>query len=548
MAKKFKATSTSSRTSTKTYVPLPGSQRHLVPHSRPAGPVDGSEIASITVRTRAAKDIKALEKQVQEMAAQPLSKRKYMTHEEVAASFGADPRDLDEIEQYGQRHNLVVSHRNAAERSLVLTGKLKDLMNAFRADLHMFHHSRGTYRGRQGEILIPKQFEGKITGIFGFDTRPKQKAPHRQKMAAHGGPGGDNGVPATEFAKRYNFPTSHQGETLDGSGQCIAIVELGGGFDNNDLKIYFDEIGIPQPNVVAVSVDHAGNNPTAQGRADGEVMLDIEVVGAVAPKATIAVYFAPNQGNGFLDAVNAAVHDTQRKPGVVSISWGSPEDPSETQALTAFHEIFVEAAALGVTICVASGDHGTADIDGFNWDQKIHVDHPSVDDFVLSCGGTQIDDDVDVVWNDGTPFDNVPGGGGWAGGGGISQLVKVPDYQKNAGIQPKSIVNNKIGREVPDIAMSATNYFVRVHGLDQPSGGTSAVAPLMAALVALLNQAKKRNVGFLNPFLYANAQNGIRRRDKGHQRHQGHGQGIQGRNWLGRLYWSWSARRAENPR
>jgi kumamolisin len=229
------------------YVPLPGSQRELVPHSRSAGSVDASEIASITVRTRPAKDLKALEEKVREISAQPVAERRYLSHEDVAASFGADPRDLDAIEQYGQRHNLVVSHRNAAERTLVLTGKLKDLMNAFHADLHMFHHSKGTYRGRQGEILIPRQFDGVITGIFGFDTRPKQKAPHRRKMAAKAGPGGENGVVSTEFAKRYNFPTSHQGAKLDGSGQCIAIIELGGGFDNNDLQIYFQEIGDRSP-------------------------------------------------------------------------------------------------------------------------------------------------------------------------------------------------------------------------------------------------------------------------------------------------------------
>jgi kumamolisin len=491
------------------YVALPGSQRALVPDSRPAGPVDASEVASITVRTRSAKDVKSLEQKVKDIYAQPVGERKYLSHDDVAASFGADPRDLDALEQFGQRHNLVVSHRNAAERSLVLTGKLKDLMNAFHADLHMFHHSKGTYRGRQGQILIPKQFDGVITGIFGFDTRPKLKAPHRRKMAAKAGPGGENGMAPTEFAKRYNFPTSHQGTKLDGSGQCIAIIELGGGFDNDDLQIYFQELGIPQPKVVAISVDHAGNQPTANGLDDGEVMLDIEVAGAVAPKATIAVYFAPNQGNGFLDAVNAAVHDTQRKPSVISISWGSPEEPGEQQATQAFHDVFVEAAALGITVCAASGDHGTAVLDGFNWDKKIHVLHPAVDDLVLSCGGTQIDPKGnDVVWNDGTPFAPVPGGGGWATGGGVSLMFDLPDYQKNAKI-PKSIVNGKIGRGVPDIAMSATNYFTRVQGREEPSGGTSAVAPLMAALVALLNQAKKKNVGFLNPFLYANVGKGI---------------------------------------
>ena len=485
------------------YVSLPGSKRELLPNSRPAGSIDPSEMTSITVRVRPSGKPADLEKKVKAIYKQPLKDRQYISREELAGQHGARAEDLDSLEQFALRHNLVVSRRSAAERSLVLTGKLTDILNAFHADVHMFSHSTGTYRGRRGEIYIPRQFENVITGIFGFDTRPKQKSPHRSRSVGANGPGGANGVAATEFAKRYNFPTLFQGTALDGSGQCIGIIELGGGFDHSDLEIFFQEIGVDLPNVSAVSVDQAVNSPTAHGSADGEVMLDIEVAGAVAPKANIVVYFAPNQGNGFLDAINAAVHDTDRKPSVISISWGGPEDTSEPQTIQAFHEVFTEAAALGVTICAASGDHGTADIDGFHWDGKIHVDHPAVDDLVLACGGTQVSSNgKDVVWNDGLPFGNT--GRGWASGGGISETVALPDYQKSA--KPgKSIATGKIGRGVPDIAMSATNYFTRVQGTEGPSGGTSAVAPLMAGLIVLLNQAKQKNVGFLNPFLYQNA-------------------------------------------
>ncbi len=491
------------------YVPLPGSMRVLLPNSRPAGPIDSSEITSITVRTRSASDFSELEKRVRDVYSKGLGERVYLSREELAQKHGARADDLDAVEHYAQQHNLLVAHRNAAERTVVLTGKLGDIMNAFHADLHMYHHSSGGYRGRQGEILIPRKFENVITGIFGFDTRPKHKAPHRQRLRGASGPGNGNGLPASDFAKRYNFPTEHGGVKLDGSGQCIGIIELGGGFNNSDLQLYFHEIGIkPPPKVVAVSVDHIGNHPTKTGPDDGEVMLDIEVAGAVAPKANIAVYFAPNQGNGFFDAINAAVHDSERKPSVISISWGGPEDPTETQTIQAFHEVFVEAAALGVTICVAAGDHGTADLDGSHWDGKIHVDHPAVDDLVLACGGTQVDNGKDVVWNDGTPFSNIPGGGGWATGGGISETVALPAYQQGANVPP-SLATGKPGRGVPDIAMSATDYFTRVQGSEGASGGTSAVAPLMASLVALLNQAKSKNVGFLNPFLYANVAKGI---------------------------------------
>ncbi|MBV8844171.1 MAG: S8 family serine peptidase [Bryobacterales bacterium] len=494
-----------------TYVPLPGSRRVPLLNSRPAGPVNLKETASLTIRVRSGGDMAALRKLVYEQAALPPEKRQYLTREDLAKQQGARPADLDLIEQVAQKHDLMVVYRSEAERSIVLKGQLGDLLDAFPADVQMFHHSSGTYRGRHGEIQIPQSLEGIVTGIFGYDTRPKHRAPHRRKLLAAAGPGGGNGVAATDFAKRYNFPTQFQGAKLDGTGQTIAIVELGGGFRTSDLKVFFQEIGVPLPSVTSVSVDRAGNAPTTADSADGEVMLDIEVAGAVAPKANFAVYFAPNNGDqGFIDAINAAVHDAQRKPSVISISWGGPEDTTDQQGVNNFHDIFTAAAAMGVTICVAAGDHGTADMDASSWDQKIHVDHPSVDDLVLSCGGTQVDaGGNDVVWNDGTPFDtSVPGGGGWAGGGGVSVMFPVPSYQANAKV-PVSLDTGKPGRGVPDIAMSATNYFTRVDRSEGASGGTSAVAPLMSALVALLNQAIKKNVGFLNPLLYANVANGV---------------------------------------
>jgi kumamolisin len=492
------------------YAPLPGSQRTLLPNSRPAGPIDPSEIASVTVRVRSAGDPEALAKKAYELAGTPIAQRKYLTHEELEKLHGANPDDLDKIEHFAQEHDLTVVHRSAAERSVVLKGKLGNLLAAFHADVQTYHHATGTYRGRKGEITLPEELSKIVTGVFGFDTRPKHRAPNRQKSAAHNGPGGKNGVAATDFAKRYNFPANLNGTSLDGSGQTIAIIELGGGYRSSDLKVFFKEIGAVTPKTSSISVDHAGNDPTTPDSADGEVMLDIEVAGAVAPKAKLAVYFAPNNGDkGFLDAISAAVHDSQRKPSVISISWGGPELSTDQQGINAYHELFAAAGVLGITVCVASGDHGTADLDANNWDGKIHVDHPSCDDLVLSCGGTQIDSGKDVVWNDGTPFDpNVPGGGGWASGGGISEIFAVPSYQANAKL-PVSIDSGKPGRGVPDIAMSATNYFTRVDTGEGASGGTSAVAPLMAALVARLNQAKTKNVGFLNPFLYANVTKGV---------------------------------------
>lgn len=127
----------------------------------------------------------------------------------------------------------------------MLKARLGDLLSAFHADVQLYHHASGTYRGRPGEITLPQELSHIVTGVFGFDTRPKHRAPYRHKSAAQAGPGGQNGVAATEFATRYNFPKEFDGMVLDGTGQTIAIIELGGGFRSSDLKTFSPRSGWP---------------------------------------------------------------------------------------------------------------------------------------------------------------------------------------------------------------------------------------------------------------------------------------------------------------
>ncbi|MFC5865000.1 S53 family serine peptidase [Acidicapsa dinghuensis] len=488
------------------FVALPASQCHLLPYSRLAGQIDHSTIASITVRVRSRGDLRELKELVETQGSQVPTRRKYLTRAAFASRYGARPDDLDAVERYASGHNLLIERRSAAERVLKLRGEMGDILRAFPAHVRLYHHAHGTYRGRSGEIQVPAHLSEIVTGIFGFDTRPLRRRGFRQRVS-NGGPGGDNGVAASFFAQRYNFPVEYNGKKLDGAGQSIGIVELGGGYDVKDLQDYFSTVKAPVPNVVPVSAG-ADNSPGSS--SDGEVMLDLEVAGTVAPAANLAVYFGTNTGQGFRNAVSAAVHDDQRQIDVISISWGSPEPRGGiTQEVLDFNSIFLEAASLGITVCVATGDYGTADNEPANWDRQIHVDYPASDPYVIACGGTQIDQTSgqDVVWNDNEPFDpDLPDSGGWTTGGGISKcFTDIPNYQKNANL-PVSIDGNTQGRGVPDLAMSATNYFVQVDQAVYASGGTSAVAPLMAALVALCNQAKNKRSGYLNPVLYANPQ------------------------------------------
>jgi kumamolisin len=274
------------------------------------------------------------------------------------------------------------------------------------------------------------------------------------------------------------------------------VVELGGGFRRSQLRRYFEKLGKPVPTFTAVQVDGARNRPGVDRTSDGEVVLDLEVIGAIAPGAEQLVYFAPASDRGFVDAVTTALFDP-RGPSVLSISWGQAEDQWTEQGRKAMDHAFRTAAALGVTVCAASGDNGWTDgVTG----RVAHVDYPASSPHVLACGGTRLEEVhggiVETVWNDHD---------GNSTGGGVSSYYEVPAWQKNARVPASVNEGGRPGRGVPDVAGNAdpdTGYLVGDGENMRPFGGTSAVAPLWAALVAQLNQHLGVRLGFLNPLLY----------------------------------------------
>ncbi|MEO8735882.1 MAG: S53 family peptidase, partial [Edaphobacter sp.] len=263
-----------------------------------------------------------------------------------------------------------------------------------------------------------------------------------------------------------------------------------------DITAYFKSLGQSAPKVTAISVDGAKNSPSDANSADGEVMLDIEVSAAVAPGANIAVYFAPNTDQGFLDALDSAIHDTTNKPSVISISWGSAEANWTQQAMTAMDSACQSAAALGISITVAAGDNGSTDGGTGN-----NVDFPASSPHVLACGGTTLNASGtsitdEVVWNELALNEG-------ATGGGVSNFFPLPSWQSNANVPAPTASGG--GRGVPDIcgnADPATGYTVRVDGQTLVIGGTSAVAPLWAGLIAVANQQNKKTSGLLQPQIY----------------------------------------------
>jgi kumamolisin len=416
-----------------------------------------------------------------------------MSREEFAQRHAAQPADLAAVRAFAVSGGLTVVQEHAARRTVVLQGTVAQFNAAFQVQLQQMQHDSCSYRGRTGSIALPSALDGVVEAVLGLDSRPQASAHFRMRPAASGA----TSFTPPQVAALYGFPSG------TGSGQCVALIELGGGFRPADLSTYFKGLSVASPTVTAVSVDHAQNAPSGDANGpDGEVMLDIEMVGAIAPQAKIAVYFAPNTDAGFLDAITTAIHDTTNKPSVISISWGGPESTWTAQAMTAMDQAFQAAATLGITVCIASGDNGSSD--GVN-DGGDHVDFPASSSFALACGGTSLQASAsainsETVWNDGA--------NGGASGGGISGFFAKPTWQASLNAvdaQGKSVALTQRG--VPDVAGNAdpqTGYEVRVDGTASVIGGTSAVAPLWAALIARVNQLSGKPAGFLNPQLYQN--------------------------------------------
>ena len=390
-----------------------------------------------------------------------------------------------------------------------MAGTLGQLSSVFDADLRQVSspapkgHGTIVHRYREGPLYVPAPLDGVVLAVLGLDTRP-QARPHFRAGDAAAAPG--RTYPPNQVASIYQFPAG-----TTGAGQTIAVIELGGGYTDSDLDAYFGGLGLPVPSVTAASVDGGANAPGSEpGGADVEVALDIDVIGAAAPGAAQVVYFAPNSDSGFVNAISQAAQATPA-PIAISISWGQSEDSWTAQGRSAMDSAMADAAALGITVCVASGDNGSGDAAG---DGQPHVDFPASSPHALACGGTKLLADPatgvissEVVWNETAANEG-------AGGGGVSDVYELPSWQADAGVPPRAGGSSGSpgssggagGRGVPDVAGNAdpaTGYQIYSGGKAQVVGGTSAVAPLWAALVSRLAEATGQRFGLIQTLLYA---------------------------------------------
>ncbi len=270
-------------------LPLPGSERVALSEMRSLRAADAHERLEVSVflRSRAPEQLQArmaaLHAAGSRRAVRALSRAAF------AQRHGASSADMRAVRGFATRHGLTVVAASAARRTLMLSGNVAQFNAAFQVELQYFEHAHGSFRGRRGAIYLPEELQGIVTAVLGLDNRPQARTQFRILRPAAAGA---QSFTPPQVAALYGFPN------LTGAGQCIGLIELGGGFRPADLQSYFTSLGVTLPTVVAVSVDHATNTPGSADGPDGEVMLDIEVAGSVAPGAHIAVYFRAQHRRG----------------------------------------------------------------------------------------------------------------------------------------------------------------------------------------------------------------------------------------------------------
>lgn len=465
-----------------------------------------------------------------------------ITRQILAERYGAKREDVDAVQRWAVRQALSVSRVDLARRQMHLVGSVDAMSRAFGVKLSMYRHSRtgSQFRCPEKEIKVPESLAPIITGVFGLNDMPV--------VVRHAGTGAATKAvkvgkkdPKAQFpgsfypnevAKLYNFPPAQ------GVGQRVAVLEFGGGIDPSVLADYFkNSIGLDTPPVVnPISVLNAPIK--VDEAATGEVYLDIEVIGAMAPKATMDVYFAPWTGEGYLNAIEQAIHNDDY--AAVSISYGLDEDlrgahndPGWPGLNQHIDEAFRDATALGIPIFVSSGDQGSSSLRGqvkvgsqpvevTQYSPAAHAGYPASSPYATAVGGTMLYAEngaisKEIVWNELGPLQQNQFYFGGATGGGVSdRYTEVPTYQSNAGVVPTSINKAGVkGRGIPDVAGNAgstTGYLVsQPPGAPlpvMPVGGTSAAAPMWAALMCCAREVLEAKFNgkvptfFLNDFVY----------------------------------------------
>ncbi|HXI71964.1 MAG TPA: protease pro-enzyme activation domain-containing protein, partial [Verrucomicrobiae bacterium] len=409
---------------------------------------------------------------------------RYLTPEQFTERFGPTEADYQAVVAFANVNGLTVTATHPNRLLLDVRGAVTNVERALHVTMNTYQHTseNRTFFSPDAEpsldLTVP------ILHIGGLDNYSLPQ-PHfvatplvnGQNISPNAGSGPNGTYMGNDFRKAYVPDTS-----LTGSGQVVGLLQFDG-YTASDITYYTSQAGLPNVTLQNVLLNGFSGNPSHAG-GEVEVSLDIEMAISMAPGLSkVIVYEAPNP-SPFEDILNRMVTDNLAKQ--LSCSWYVPNGAANPTA----DQIFQQMAAQGQSFFNASGDN-----DAYTGLISFPGDTP----YITQVGGTTLTTSgaggawvSETVWN----FGN-----GIGSGGGISTQYPIPSWQTNI-----SMANNQgstIKRNIPDVALTANNIYVRANGNNYNVAGTSCSAPLWAGFAALINQqaatAGRTPIGFINP-------------------------------------------------
>ena len=448
--------------------------------------------------------------------------RQYLTPQQYAARFGVSQKDIDKITGWLRQHGFQVEEVTANHLSIVFSGDAYAVQDAFKTEVKLYSINGEVHHANASDPQIPAVLAGVVKGVVKLHDFHARSFSQGLRFSGDAGQTPATASSAThslapaDWAMIYDVRPLYTG-SLNGNGQSIAVV----GRSNvkiSDIQSFRSQAGLPANNPTVLIAQ--GADPGFTNNSDStEATLDVEWAGAIAPQAQVKLVIAASTATADGMALAASYAVNHNVAPILSVSFSACEAEMGTQ--TAFYNaLWQQAAAQGMSVFVSAGDSGVAGCEssGASSGTQKAINGICSSPYATCVGGTEFKEGSnpgqywlagsnpalgtaqsyipEAVWNE----SGSNGGSGLAGGGGgASTQWPKPSWQMGSGVPADG------RRDVPDVAVSAAShdgYSIFYKGSSATMGGTSAAAPALASLFAIVNQKYNGAQGNVNPVLY----------------------------------------------
>ena len=442
------------------------------------------------------------------------SYHRWLTPEEFGRHFGVSDNDLRSVEHWLEGHGLTVHEVPAGRTSLVFSGTAAQVEAAFQTPIRHYLAKGQAHYANARDPEIPQALAEVVGGVVSLHDFTS--APMNMASPSYTASNGAHSLAPLDWVTIYDVAPLY-GQGIDGTGQSIAVVGRAD-ITLSDVRTFRSNSGLA-PNDPQIIVN--GPDPGFPGCDDEiESTLDVEWAGAIARNATVR-FVTSKSGTSDGVALSAQYAVANRVAPILTLSYGQCEASSGTSGNAFWNALWSQAASYGITVLVSSGDSGAAGCDASSATTATHgraVNALCSTPYSTCVGGTMLNDAYnpslywsatnragmasvlsyipELPWNE----SGAASGALWAGGGGASVVYKKPAWQAAPGVPADG------ARDVPDVSMTAAihdAYLVEFQNGLWGVGGTSAAAPSLASLLALVLQNAGAPMGNVNPALYA---------------------------------------------